>query len=246
MKIFITNTHERAIRLFAKNLAHKLTINQIAQFDEINIYDIFTTNNSSYIFITDKDLRNQYVKKFIDIINTGSTKKDNKIVIIHSANNKPKISNPNVIFIPDNTFCAYDEHFELCEPNEDFILCEPNYIDMKKNSILTKVLYPHNKTDQIRVVNCPRFRHPQNVGVTSEKDMLDLISKCKLFITLNSTYIYDAINMKKPVITTEKNMFINPVEHIDINMLKNTKSTNIDLEQLNKYKISNLINMIIK
>lgn len=244
MKIFITNLHSRKEMLVANSVAHE-TNSSIEIFDPINIYDIYLSDQLNMIVLSENDDSNIFISKFIDDLKHNSiSHKKNTIIYLYKT--KQLVINQNFISIPYDAFCHYNEYAKLEVNNQGYILCELNCISQKKNSILDKIIYPENRDTPVRLVNCPRFDHPQNLGIVNDHDMLKLIAGCSVYIGLTDNYIYDSINMKKPTLTTVTNKIINPIKSLSIEDVTSCSFDESYLVELSKNKISNIIKYKLK
>lgn len=246
MKTFIINSHSRKEMLVANCISHEKN-SSIEIFDPIDIYDIYLSDRSSVIVLSETSRNDVFISKFIDDFenNSLSINKQNKIVYLYQ-NNLPNIINDNFIYIPYNTFCHYNEYIKIETKNQGYILCELNCLSQKKNSVLDSIIYPENNQIPVRLVNCPRFDHPQNLGVVNDYDMLKLIAGCCVYVGLTENYIYDSINMKKPTITTLDNKIIKPIKSISMEDIINCSFNESYATELHKNKISNMIKYKLK
>lgn len=244
MKIFITNLHSRKEMLVANSIAHE-TNTRIEIFDPINIYETYLSDQECIIILSEGDNGNLFLSKFIDDLKNKSIyNKKNRIVYLYKTKHPP--ISQNFMPIPYDAFCHYNEYIQIKTENQKYILCELNCISQKKNSILDDIIYPENKEISVRLVNCPRFDHPQNLGVVNDHDMLKLIAECSVYIGLTDNYIYDSINMKKPTITTIENKIIKPIKSLSLQNVKDCSFDDTWLVELNKNKISNIIKYKLK
>lgn len=244
MKIFITNLHSRKEMLVANSVAHE-TNSSIEIFDPINIYDIYLSDHPCIIIISEDDQSNIFVSKFINDLKNESISYTKNTIIYLYKNNQPSLGH-NFIAIPYNAFCHYNEYAKIETENQGYILCELNCISQKKNSILDSIIYPENNEIPVRLVNCPRFDHPQNLGIVNDHDMLKLIAGCSVYVGLTENYIYDSINMKKPTLTTVNNKIIDPIKSLSMNDIMTCVFDESYLVELNKNKISNIIKYKLK
>lgn len=229
--------------LVANSIAKELN-GIIEIFDPINIYDIYISNSENYIVLSEDDQSDIFISKFLKDFTNGSVKSQkNKLVFLYKNN---ELRHKDIISIPYETFYHYNEYAKLPVKNNGYILCELNCISQKKNSILDSILYPENRTVPVRLVNCPRFDHPQNLGTVNDFDMLKLIASCSVFIGLTDNYIYDSIYMKKPTLTIANNKIISPISTLDIDTVLNCIFDEKYLTDLNQYKISNIIKYKLK
>lgn len=244
MIIFITNLHSRKEMLVANSIAQEIN-GEIQIFEHINIYDTYLSGQNNYIVISEDDTNNVFISKFLnDISNNSIINKNNKIVFLYK--NKELFKHNNIISIPYNTFYHYNEYVSLPIRDSGYILCELNCISQKKNAILESIIYPNNNKIPVRLVNCPRFDHPQNLGVVNDYDMLKLIASCSVFIGITDNYVYDAIYMKKPTLTTVDNKIIKQISSLSMEDIKNCSFDESYTSELNKYKISNIIKYKLK
>jgi hypothetical protein len=98
----------------------------------------------------------------------------------------------------------------------------------------------------VKLINCPSVEHVQNLGVASEYETLELINNCCCYINIDNKYVYDAMLMNKPIINLVPNKYLNvtqdPVPSCDLTL----QYSNEQIEQINQYKISNLLSQIMK
>jgi hypothetical protein len=245
MKIFLTNLHSRKEMLVANSIANEL-YGSIEIFDPINIYDIYLSSNNDYIVLSEDDSNDLFISKFVqDLTKNSLSTKKNKIIFLFK-NNDLVIKHKDIISIPYDTFYHYNEYTKFDVQNDGYILCELNCISQKKNSILDNIIYPENTQIPVKLVNCPRFDHPQNLGVVNDYDMLRLISKCSAYIGLTDNYIYDAINMKKPALTTVNNKILPVSKSLNMSDIANLTFDETHTTELQQYKISNIIKYKLK
>lgn len=244
MKIFITNLHSRKEMLVANCVAHE-TDGGIEIFDPINIYDVYLSDTDNFLILSEEDYNNIFITKFMDQLVKGSiVNQKNKIILLYK--NNEFIKHKDILSIPYDAFCHYNEYAKLQIRDEGYILCELNCVSQKKNGILESIIYPENKTIPVRLVNCPRFDHPQNLGVVNDHDMLRLIAGCSVYVGLTDNYIYDSLFMQKPTITTANNKIIQPVGSISMEDINNVSFDEKYLTELKKNKISNIIKHKLK
>jgi hypothetical protein len=221
--------------LVANCIAHE-TQGHIEVFDPINIYDIYLSNQDQIIVLSENDNSNVFISKFLQEFSSGIIA-ETKTKIIFLYKTIDIVKNQKIIYIPYDAFYHYNEYIHLNTKNDGYILCELNSISQKKNSIIENITYPINKDIPVRLVNCPRFDHPQNLGIVNDHDMLSLIANCHMFISLTDNYIYDAINLRKPTLSTVKNKIIEPVSSIDMNNIKTFSDiTDEQVKELQKIK----------
>lgn len=246
MNTYLLNTHSRKEMIVANSICHEHNLT-IKIFDAIDIYDICFKDPECVIVLSEKSFNNIYIEKFITNIYNNNIQTKCKIFVLQKTKNIQKHN--NIYPIPEDSFYSYNEYIHFNIIDKKYVLCDLNCINQKKNGIIQDILYPNNIDIIVKLVNCPRFDHPQNLGIVNDYEMLKLISECSVFIGLTDNYVYDAINMKKQTITIQENNIIDIHKSIcmnDIAQKIDDKILDDRKNNLQKYKISNIIKYVLK
>jgi hypothetical protein len=229
MIIAIPSQCSRNVNLFA-NSYHKEYGATIISYVPENIYDTLLIDRPQLI-ITDSVDYDIYKSIFNDIDNKHISNYSKFIVL-----GDESLKRSYIRYIRRDTYITYNEYIQ---PNlsEKFILCVMDCSDIENNNRLKDILYPNILEMPVRLVNCPQFESINNLGIADEDTILDLITKCEIFINLNNIYLYDAIHLNKKIINLAENNTI----QLNINTIKSANTINFDI---NKYKISNLVKYI--
>lgn len=229
MIIAIPFQSSRNVNLFA-NSYHKEYGARVVRYNHNDIYDTVLIDKPELI-ITDSINYDIYKSIFNDIDNKYIIN-SSKFIVLGNENLKRSY----IRYINENTYKAYNEYIKQNQ-SEKFILCVMDCSDIENNNKIKSILYPNILDMPVRLINCPQFKSVNNLGMADEDTTLDLITKCEIFINLDNTYLYDAINLNKKII----NLADNNSTELNINTIKDADTINFDL---NKYKISNLVKYI--
>lgn len=77
---------------------------------------------------------------------------------------------------------------------------------------LTPLLYPNNKTLNIKMFDGGKIDHLQNLGWVDDKTFLELINNCRIFIAPSNTFLAYGLLLKKPTIALENNNWIKKID----------------------------------
>lgn len=126
------------------------------------------------------------------------------------------ITNLSIYNLSPSMFCHINEYYVPKIKDDNYWLCDIGSADSSLLKRIQPLTYPLNNKQKIRLVNNDQFHHPQNVGLVSEIEMLDLISECSAFINVNNNYLADAVSMNKPILSLITNNFVPMLNNIDI------------------------------
>jgi hypothetical protein len=239
MLTYITNNSTRAENLFANSLSKEFD-SQVLNFDQDNIYEIVLSIKPDFIILHESDLSNYHIKKFIKDIDTSNL--STIFIVLVFSSKKHNYPYQRINYIQEKQYLPYDEYFVKGSTEDNFVLCDLNCNEEQKNSILQPLIYPQNKEIPIKLVNCHKVGHVQNLGLVDDQTMLGLLSRCSLYINMNNLYIYDAVYMNKPILNLTENKHFKTVETPSINDIKQNKADyKLDIK---KYKISNITKYI--
>lgn len=229
----------RNVKLFVNSCVHELNSNTI-QYDLSHIYDLLLIDKPN-IIILDNIHNNIYEQLSADIKAGYVSDIDTKFIILGPKNNTdPALINAK--YIDNKAFKPYNEYTEK-QISENFIFGILNCDNVLLNNKLHNLLYPNNVGMPIRLVNCPEYVSPHNLGVADEETCLRLLSKCEIFINTNNTYLYDAIFLQKKIISIIDNPVVPVVDDISLESIKDIIP--MDPSFLNQHKISTLVKHII-
>jgi len=220
----------------------------VAYFSEHDIYEICLGKKADIVILNDHNLANTHISNMISNIENNEIDTKTKIIIL--SEQSQKYLNKNIVCIPKKTYVCFNETYQpINNVSYKYILCHLDNKNIENNSIIEPILYPNNQSIAVKIVNCSIINHPQNLGIVSEKDMLDLISNCFAYVCISEDYLYDAIRMNKRVICAKANNFIpkntNP---LSIDIIENTPNA-LDLcniTSINAYSLSNIVKHIVK
>lgn len=148
--------------------------------------------------------------------------------------------------IPPGMFCHINEYHSSNIQDKNYWLCDISSIDSNLIKKIQPLIYPNNTTQKIRLVNNDQFQHPQNVGLATESEMMELIASCKGFINLNNTYTADAVFMAKPILSFVPNGFVPVSNNIDISHPQLFKISTITVSNENQIFPSRIIKECLK
>lgn len=239
MLTYITNISSRPEQLFANCIAKEYG-SKISIFEPNDIYEIVLSSKPNFIILHEGDLSNYHIKKFIKTINDSIK---TIFIVLTFSNKKYSFSNKKIHYINKDNYLPYNEYLRGDPIDKNYILCDLNCEDEQKNTILQPIIYPQNKEIPVKLVNCHKVGHVQNLGLVNEQTMIKLLRECSLYINMNNTYVYDAMYMNKPILNLTQNKFLNTIETPSLDDIKNISIT-YDTAQISKNKISNLIKYI--
>ena len=240
MLTYKTHFSTRTEDLFCQSL-HKEFDSKIAIFNPDDIYEIILTNKPDFVVLHEHDLSHYHIQKFIK--DQDNIKLSTTFIVLRFLNKKlPQIPYKRIHFIDESQYLPYNEYYSTTVRNDNFALCDLDCIEEKNNTILQPIIYPKNKEIPVKLVNCHKVGHIQNLGLVDEETILNLLSRCSIYINMNNSYVYDAMLMEKPILNLVDNKYLDKTIDTNIDHLKNTTlSYNLDI---NKYKISNIIKYI--
>jgi len=236
MLTYKTNFSTRPEDLFCQSLQREFG-SQILIFNPDDIYEIVLNHKPQFIVLHDHDLSHYHVQQFLK-------DKDNEnlktvfIVLKFLKKKPPVVPYKNINFIEQSQYLPYNEYYSDAISDDNFVLCDLNCTEEKSNVILQPLIYPVNKEIPMKLVNCHKVGHIQNLGLVDEETMLKLLAKCSLYINLNNSYVYDAMRMKKPILNLTDNKYLDKITEPTLDSLRNLElSYNLNID---KYKISNI------
>lgn len=112
-----------------------------------------------------------------------------------------------IVQIDPNCFSLFSEYYvpKKADESMEYWVSDLDSVNMENNRLLSPYIYPQNSKNPIRLVGCDKIQHPQNLGNIAEDDMLDLIYNSSGFINITNNYIFDAVNMGKPILNLADN-----------------------------------------
>lgn len=201
--IIIQNTDQKFLNHIAlSKLSEEYNIYQINLHN--TIYEVFYRLNPVLVLL-DAAAISRDIYQFIN-----EFKNTNNICIYHDTNMYDKIlSIDNIKHFID------DEYIESKYSNNEYVLRIPPLVNKslyEKSNEATKttqvvcfldkikfidaklmsVLYPQSK-QKILLYHNKSIQHPQNMGMLSEKEKVDILKKSSHYLCVNNTYLYDAI-----------------------------------------------------
>jgi hypothetical protein len=239
MLTYITNISSRPEQLFANALSKEYGSNTLI-FEPDNIYEIILASKPDFVILHEGDLSNYHIKKFMKNIDDSIK---TIFMVLTFSEKKYSFSSKRTNYISKDSYLPYNEYFQTELKDKNYILCDLTCKDEQKNTILQPIIYPQNKEIPVKLVNCYKVGHVQNLGLVDEQTMMKLLSGCSLYINMDNTYVYDAMNMNKPILNLTKNTLLDTVETPSLDDIKNP-SVNYEASQINKNKISNLVKYI--
>jgi len=166
--------------------------------DSKNLMDTIKKNNPDYLILSSVQYE-QNKNTILSLDQNSNTK------IITLSEHLVKNKNISQIVVSKTKFILYNEYYKPKQKNNDTYMVCDMATSMDNIKLLESLVYPKNKKDKIRLLNCPELKHVQNVGVANEDDMLDLIYGCDTYINVSDRYLYDAIMMNKKIINLTQN-----------------------------------------
>lgn len=220
----------------------------IAYFLEHDIYETCLGKKADIVILDDHNLTNPHISNIISNIENNEIDIKTKIIIL--SEQPQKYLSKNIVCIPKKTYVCFNEAYQpTANISYKYILCHLDNKNIDNNFMIESILYPSNQSVAVKIVNCSIINHPQNLGIVSEKDMLDLINNCFAYVCVSDDYLYDAIRMNKKVVCCKENNFIpqntNP---LSIDIIENTPNA-LDLcniTSINAYSLSNIVKHIVK
>lgn len=245
MLTYIPNNNTRTHQLFALS-TEKECGSTTSIFNYEDIYEVMLNpKDEAVVVLTRADINNVYVRMFIDSMLDNSAKTTNKIFVISDK----KYNHSNIINIAPNLFKLFNSYYkpQPLNNNKKYILCHLDCTKKENNELLKDIVYPANKDIPVKLVNCYKVRHPQNLGLVDEQKMLDLIYNCYALINTTDHYVYDAIWMQKPIVSITSNEYIQATDSLTLDQIEKTVSEFVPYkENLSGYRVSSLIKHYIK
>lgn len=221
----------------------------VGYFFEDDIYEICLSKKADIVILNEHNVMNRHISNFISDIEHSRSSSKTKIIILISDEHK-KYQNSNIVCIPKKSYLCFNEFYKHnTNVSYKYILCHLDNKNIGNNSIIESILYPNNTTIAVKVVNSPMLNHPQNLGIVSEQDMLDLIHDCYAYVCVSDDYLYDAIRMDKKVLCGSSNNIISKwTEEVSVeNIERLPNASNLcDISSINRYSLSNIAKHIIK
>lgn len=234
--IYLNNNMKRPGAIFAKQISHKLKL-PISLFSVDEIYNII--NQKCFVLIEQHNMQNQHLNNLLKDITVSNHTLQCKILLI---GHPSSLEIENVISIKDSDFVCYDElHNNSEDENKNMIFVELSNTTKEQLNKLNNILYPNNKTIAVKAVNNSEFCHVQNLGLSTEKDSLKLLSECSYYVNINNMYLYDAVYANKKVLDIEDIPKIKNIENIDSIVINNNNYSN----DITNKAISKILNKII-
>lgn len=140
------------------------------------------------------------------------------------------IPNRRCLTIPKNIVNKRHLSYLLDQPKDNNIVCFLDGIHTENKQKLISLLYPNNKDFNIRLFNDTNLQHPQNLGIVSHIDKLELLAKNKYVICNQGyEYYYESIFLSCKPIHIEKigdnlSETINRIEQTKLNDINNIHS----------------------
>lgn len=229
----------RKVKLFANSFNKELKAN-ILQYNDENLYDVILYDKPNIVLTDNIDL-DIFYSLFNDIETTNIITSTKFIVL--SDIKKHNYVKTNIKYIENNLYKGYNE-YATPKDSDQFIFCVANCNDITINSRMDNILFPNRTIMPIKIVNCTEYKNVHNLGTASEDKVIDLLSRCEIFINTNNEYLYDAIYLKKKIINIVDNDLLPTIQHITDDHIN--EASVVNSEFLSKYKISNIIKHIIK
>jgi hypothetical protein len=185
---------DRATVLLTQALSNIAGFN-IYTFDADSIEQMVGYYNPNYIVLNDKQYKDNIQK--IDSLNKNFHTKIITTNISSRKSNKLK-----TIQIDPNSFSLYNEYHTPSSSGigSNYYFCDLDNSNPSNNLSLESITYPKFKTNIVKLVNCPTFNHPQNIGIASEQEILNMIHGCDIYINISNQYIIDALMMDKKIL----------------------------------------------
>jgi len=185
---------DRATVLLTQALA-KIAGFDITVFDLASMEQIINNYKPKYIVLNNSQYKDNIQK--IDSLNKNFHTKIITTNISSRKSNKLK-----TIQIDPNSFSLYNEYHTASSSGIDsnYYFCDLDNSNTSNNLLLESITYPKFKDAIVKLVNCPSFNHPQNIGIASEQEILNMIYGCDIYINISNQYIIDAIMMEKQIL----------------------------------------------
>jgi hypothetical protein len=243
MIIYTNILTSRDVDLFANSFRKEFG-GTIIKKDISNIYDIILVDKPDYIIIDSLDEKNEHFVSFLSDLKSQNIQiQKTKIIIIGKSGNS---EHQNIRYVSPNTYYCFDEYYteSSCDDGSfKYMLCHLNCLDFEKNKALEPIIYPNNKEIAVKLVGCDQVQHVQNLGSVTEREMLELIHGCEIYINIDNMYVYDAMFLNKPIINSCED--IKEIEFVN-NLSIDKASTKYDRSKIMQYRISNIVKHINK
>lgn len=108
---------------------------------------------------------------------------------------------------------------------------------------LNQLLYPNNKTLNIKMFDGGKISHLQNLGWVDDQTFLELINNCRILIAPSNTFLIYGLLLKKPTIALESNNLIKKIDLTEDVLLDEKKipEPSLSIKDIRAYSYKNFI-----